>query len=91
MLSSLTTSTGFGVGSGRPVSGESKTIGLGLGLGVGVGVGGKVVGEGAGAALVSGVLLTGGCEAMVPEVPLLHEAISRGTAIAQSPRPALPN
>ena len=89
MLSSLTTSTGFGVGSGSPVSGESKTIGLGLG--VGVGLGDTEAGEGAGAALVCGVLLTGGCEAMVPEVPLPHEAISRGTAIAQSPRPTLRN
>ena len=87
----MTTSTGFGVGSGSPVSGESKTIGLGLGLGVGVGVGDKVVGEGAGAALVGGALLTEGCEAVVPELPLLHEAISKGTAIAQSPRPALQN
>ena len=87
----MTTSTGFGVGSGSPVRGESKTIGLGLGLGVGVGVGDKVVGEGAGAALVGGALLSEGCEAVVPELPLLHEAISKGTAIAQSPRPALQN
>ena len=60
-------------------------------MGGGVGVGDKVVGAGAGAALVGGALLTEGCEAVVPELPLLHEAISKGTAIAQSPRPALQN
>ena len=89
----MTTSTGFGVGSGSPVSGESKTIGLGLGLGlgVGVGVGDEVVGEGAGAALVTGALLTEGCEAVVPELPLPQEAISRGTAIALRPSPTLQN
>ena len=87
----MTTSTGFGVGSGSPVSGESKTIGLGLGLGVGVGVGDEMVGEGAGAALVTGALLTEGCEAVVPELPLLHEAIRRGTAIRLRPSRTLQN
>ena len=50
-----------------------------------------VLGEGAGAALVGGALLTEGCEAVVPELPLLHEATSRGTAIALRPSPTLQN
>jgi hypothetical protein len=49
------------------------------------------VGEGAGAALVTGALLTEGCEAVVPELPLPQEAISRGTAIALRPSPTLQN
>jgi len=50
-----------------------------------------VVGDGAGAALVGGVLLAEGCEAVVSELPLLHEATSRGTAIRLRPRPILRN
>ena len=87
MLSSLTTSTGFGLGSGSPVNGDRKTIGVGVGVGVGVGDGGAV---GLGAVLAAGALEVEAGSGALAEVSALQEARSMVAPIAARPTRTLP-